>query len=66
MHQNGLSQIAMWVQKREPVTGGEVLRDEVKQQRAFAGSGLSNNIEVSAPFLSVERDCISRNSGTYE
>jgi hypothetical protein len=41
MQQHGLGEIAVRIEQREALAGGEVLRDQVLQQRRFAGAGLN-------------------------
>jgi len=64
MEQHGFGEIAVRVKQREPFTRREVLRDQVEQQRRFAGAGLPDDVEVSAPRLGDEHDKIARDAGT--
>ena len=64
MQQHGFGEIAVRIEQREPGAGGEVLRDQVQQQRRFAGAGLADDVEVPPPLLGGEHDQIARNAGT--
>ena len=63
MEQHRFGEIAVRIEQREAFAGGEVLRDQVEQQRRFAGAGLADDVEVPAPLLGVEHDEIARNAG---
>src|SRR5665213_1264624 len=44
--------------------GGEVLRDEVEEQRGLAGAGLADDVKMPAPFVGIEHLEIARHAGT--
>jgi hypothetical protein len=50
------------VEQRDASAGRKVLREEVEQQRALAGAGLADEVEVAAAFVITERDKIARNA----
>jgi hypothetical protein len=54
VHQHGLGEIAVRVEKCEPLAGGEVLRDQIEKQRRRAGADLADDVEVSAALLGIE------------
>ena len=64
MEQHGFGEIAMRIEQGEPGAGSEVLRDQVQQQRRFAGAGLADNVEVAPPLFRGEHDQIARYAGT--
>jgi hypothetical protein len=49
------------IEQCQAFTSGKVLLDEVEQQRALAGAGLADDVEVAAAFLGVEHDGLARN-----
>ena len=63
MEQDRLGKVAVRVEQRQAFAGREVLRDQVEQQRRFAGAGLADDVEVTAPRLGSEHDQIARDAG---
>ena len=63
MEQHRFGEIAVRIEEREPFAGREVLRDQIEEQRRFAGAGLADDVEVAAPRLGGEHDEIARNAG---
>ena len=59
----GLRQIAMRIEQSETLPGIEVLGDEVEQQRAFAGTGLTDEIKMALSFGLTERDRAAQKMG---
>ena len=53
----------MRVEQCEPGAGREVLRDQVQQQRRFAGAGLADDVEMPAPLVGSEHNRITRYAG---
>ena len=53
----------MRIEQREALAGGEVLRDQVQQQRRFAGAGLADDVEVAPPLFRGEHDELARDAG---
>jgi hypothetical protein len=51
MQQHSLGEVAVRIEQREPGAGSEVLRDQVQQQRRFAGTGLADDVEMTPPFF---------------
>ena len=60
MQQHRFGEIAVRIEQREPFAGGEVLRDEIEEQRDLAGAGLADDVEVPAPLLGIEHDELAR------
>ena len=63
MEQHRFGEIAVWIEQRQPFAGGEVLRDEIEEQRRFAGAGLADDVEVATPRLGGEHGSSARNAG---
>ena len=64
MREHRLGEIAVRIEQRQALAGGEVLRNQVQEQRRFAGAGLADDVEVPAALLGVEHDEIARHAGT--
>ena len=63
LREYGLRQIAMRIEQSETLPGIEVLGDEVEQQRAFAGTGLTDEIKMALPLALTERDRAAQKMG---
>jgi hypothetical protein len=46
VQQQGFGELAVRVAQCQPLVGSEVLRDQVQQQRRFAGAGLPDEVEM--------------------
>ncbi len=62
--ERGLREIAVRIEQCETFPGGEVLPNEVEQQSALTGAGLSDDVEVPAALLGIERDIAAQRVGT--
>ena len=63
IRERGLRKVAMRIEQRETFPGGKVLADQVEEERALAGAGLPDHIEVSSALLVVEQDIAAQRVG---
>lgn len=63
LREHGFGEIAVRIEQRQSLAGNKVLADEVEQERALAGAGLTDDVEVPAAFLRVEHDGAARMMG---
>ena len=63
MHQRGFGEIAVRIEESKSLAGGQVLRNQIEQQSAFAGAGLTDDVEVPTPLFRVEHHEITPNIG---
>ena len=61
--EHGFGEIAMRVEECDALAGGEVLLDEVEEERALAGAGLADDVEMAAALVGVEHDGLARSVG---
>src|SRR6202051_3207105 len=54
--EHGLRQIPVRVEQRPALAGSQVLFDEVEEERALAGAGLADDVEMPAALLGSEHD----------
>ena len=58
--ERGFGEVAVRIEQRNTFAGREVLGDEVKEQRALAGAGLADDVEVPAAIVGTEHDWIAQ------
>ena len=56
MLQRGKREIAMRIEQRQAFAVGQVLGDEVEQQRRLAGAGLADDVQMPASFFRCNRN----------
>ena len=61
--QRGLGEIAVGIEKSYALAGREILADEIEQQRALAGAGLTDDVEMPTSLLGIEHDIATRRKG---
>ena len=56
-------EVAVGIEQRNAFAGNKVLADEIEQEGALAGAGLSDNIKMTTALLGIEHDGLARNPG---
>jgi hypothetical protein len=60
LRQHRFREVAVRIEKGEAFAGKDVLPDEVEEERALAGAGLPDDVQMSAAFLEIEHGVFTR------
>ena len=61
-----LGKVAVRIEKCKAATGGEVLQHHVEEERALAGAGLADDVQMAPPVAGTKRNIGARNAAAAE